>query len=243
MAKARIVVEFPDRPTYTVRIGGGLAAQLGADLRAAGVASKRCLVVCDSEASNRCLPTLKSALEQAEFRVADIAVPAVEAEDAWACVGELHRALAQLNLPAGSPIIVNACVQVAELATFAVATYGGGYPLVLAPASLASAYRTVANDIIEVDVDLLDPVVVPASVTYAVLDTGFLRCESAEERDFGFDELQLAVGYCDEEFAAWYAENVEAFSAFDEEYLVLALTQTLAARADAFGQEIAARIQ
>ena len=51
MAKARIVVEFPDRPTYTVRIGGGLATQVGADLRAAGVASKRCLVICDSECS------------------------------------------------------------------------------------------------------------------------------------------------------------------------------------------------
>ena len=243
MAKARIVVEFPDRPTYTVRIGGGVATQLGADLRAAGVASKRCLVVCDSEASNRCLPTLKSALEQAEFRVTDIAVPAVEAEDAWACIGELHRALAQLNLPAGSPIIVNACVQVAELATFAVATYGEEYPLVVVPASLASAYRTVANDAIEVDVELLAPIVAPARLAFAVIDTGFLRCESDEELEFGVDELQLAVDYCDAEFAEWYVENVEMLNAFDEESLVLALTQTLAARADAFGQEIAARVQ
>ena len=155
MAKARIVVEFPDRPTYTVRIGGGLATQLGADLRAAGVVSKRCLVICDAEASKRCLPTLKPALEQAEFRVTDIAIPAVEAADAWACIGELHRALAQLDLPVGSPIIVNACVQVEELAAFAAATYGGGCPLVLAPASLAGAYRGVAHDAIEVDVESL----------------------------------------------------------------------------------------
>ena len=243
MAKARIVVEYPDRPTYTVRIGAGLAAQLGTDLRAAGVASGRCLVICDTEASNRCLPTLKPALEQAGFRVADISISAVDAEDSWACVGELHRALAQLDPPAGSPIIVNACVQAEELAAFAVATYGGGYPLVLAPASLASAYRTVANDIIEVDMGLPNPVVAPACPAFAVLDTGFLHCESAEELEFGFDELRLAVGYCDAEFAAWHAENAAALDAFDEEPLVLALTQTLAARADAFGREIGTRIR
>ncbi|MDO4532340.1 MAG: hypothetical protein Q4C36_01325 [Coriobacteriia bacterium] len=243
MAKARIVVEYPDRPTYTVRIGAGLAAQLGADLRAAGVDSGRCLIICDSEASNRCLPILKPALEQAGFRVADIAIPAVDAEDAWACIGELHRALAQLNLPVGSPVIVNACVQVEELAAFAVSTYGGGYSLVLAPASLASAYRTVATDAIEVDVELPDPIVVPACPAFAVIDTGFLCCESDEELEFGFDELQMAVDYCDAEFVAWHAENAAALNAFDEESLILALTQTLAARADAFGQEIADRIQ
>ena len=243
MSRSRVIVEFPDRPPYTVRIGAGLADRLGSDMRAAGIAAGRCLVICDAEASKRCLFPLKSALEQAAFRVTDIAIPAVDAADAWACIRELHQAFAQLDLPAGSPIIVNACVQMAELAAFAVATYGGEYPLVMVPASLACAYRTVAADAIEVDVDLPEPIVAPACLAYAVLDTGFLRCESGEEREFGFDELRIAADYCDAEFAAWYAENAAALDAFDEESLVLALTQTLAARADAFGQDIAARVR
>ena len=134
-------------------------------------------------------------------------------------------------------------MQVAELAAFAVVTYGGGYPLVLVPASLASVYRTVANDAIEVDAGLPAPIDAPARLAFAVLDTGFLRCESAEERAFGSDELQMAVGYCDAEFASWHAENATALDAFDEEPLVLALTQTLAARADALGQDIATRLR
>ena len=50
-------------------------------------------------------------------------------------------------------------------------------------------------------------------------------------------------GYCDAEFASWHAENAMALDAFDEEPLVLALTQTLAARADALGQDIATRLR
>ena len=242
MSKARIIVEFPDRPTYAVRIGGGLAAQLGADLRAAGIESGRCLVICDADSATRCLPMLKRSFEQAEFRMTHITIPDVGADEAWACIGELHRALGQLDLPEGSPVIVNACVQVEELAAFAVATYGGRYPLVMAPASLASAYRTIAIDAIEVDTGLPAPLVAPANLAFAVIDPTFLACESVEERDFGLDELRVSAAYCDAEFALWHAENTAALAALDEEPLVLALMQTLAARADAMGREISARL-
>jgi 3-dehydroquinate synthetase len=237
-----VIIEFPDRVPYTVRIGGGVAAQLGADLRAAGVEADRCAVLCDSDGATRCLPALKQALAAEGFRVADIAVPAVAPEQAWECVGELHQAFAQLGLPDGAPIIVCAGVDVAQLAAFAVETYGAGYPLVVVPASLASALRTVGVETIEADAGHAAPVVVPARLSYAAIDASFLASATGEEAAFGLDELEMSAAYCDDEYRMWQSENAQAIADGDEEALVLALTHVLAARADFIGFEISERL-
>jgi 3-dehydroquinate synthase len=242
MPKSRVIVEFPDRPAYPVRIGGGVADQMGADLRAAGVDAERCLVVCDSDSATRCLPGLKTALQGAGFRVVDIAIPSVEPEQAWECIAELHGAFAQLGLPTQTPVIVCACVQVTELAAFAVATYGGGLPLVLVPASLAGALRTVGVDRIELDAGYPVPVVALCSPAFAAIEPGLLACESEAEAELGLDELDAAAAYADAEYRSWLAGVRTDMAAYDEDALVLALTQVLASRADALGEDIAARI-
>lgn len=241
MPRSRIIIEFPDLPAYTVRIGGGLTASLGADLRTAGIEAGRCLVVCDADSTERCLPPLKDALGSAGFRVAEITIPSVEPEQVWDCVAELHRAFAQLELPAGTPVVVSACVQVAEIAAFAVATYGGGLALVLAPASLAGVFRTVAVHDLELDAGYPAPVVAPAKPAFAMVDTRLLACAGGEEEALGLDELAFAATWCDADFQTWHAQAAADFAAGDEDTLVLALTQTLAARADAIGREIRSR--
>lgn len=242
MSRSRVIVEFPDRPAYAVRIGGGVASQLGTDLRAAGVQADRCLVVCDSDSSARVLPGLKATLQEAGFRVSDIAVPAVEPNQVWECVAELHGAFVQLDLPEGAPVVVASCVQVAEIASFAVETFGSALPLVLVPASLASALRTVAIERIELDAGYPVPVVAACAPSFAAIDCSALACESGEEAELGLDELELAAMHADDECRTWLAEAKPELAAYDEEALVLALTQVLASRADALGVEIAARI-
>lgn len=242
MPKSRLIIEYPDRPSYTVRIGGGVADQIGADLRAAGVSAKRCLVICDSDSAVRCLPALKAALAAEDFRVTDISVPDVEAEQAWDCVAELHAAFSQLDLHAGTPVVVASCVQDAEAAAFAVATYGGGLLLVMAPASIAGALRTVGVDRIELDADYPVPIVAPSAPAYAAIDPALLACESEAEAELGLDELDAAAAYADADFRTWLVDSQVELAAYDEDALVLALTQVLAARADALGVDIAARI-
>lgn len=241
MPKSRVIVEFPDRPAYAVRIGGGVVSQLGADLRAAGVAAGRCLVVCDADSAARCLPAVQASLAAAGFRVSDICVPAVEPARAWECVGELHAAFAQLALPAGAPVIVCACVQVSELASFAAATYGDGNPLVAVPASLASVLRTLAVDRIELDAGHLAPIVAPAAPSFAAVEPALLACDSAEEASLGMDELAAAASFADAGFRSWLSGNRDALASYDEDALVLALTQVLATRADAIGTQLASR--
>jgi hypothetical protein len=236
MTRSRVIVEFPDRPAYAVRIGGGLAARLGADSRSAGISAERSLVICDADSAERCLPPLRDSLAASGLRVSDIAVPTVDPDDAWACIAELHRAFAQLALSEEAPIIVCAGVQVAELAAFAVSVYGGANPLVIVPASCASALRTLAVDAFEPDVGLPVPVVAPARPVFAVADTALLACASGEERELGFEELDIAAGYADADFRSWQDAHREQIAALDEDALVLALTQTLAARADAIGK-------
>ena len=237
MAKSRVIVEFPDRAAYTVRIGGGVAAQLGADLRAAGVTADRCLVVCDAEAASRCLPPLKESLAASGFRVNDIAVPAIEPADAWACAGELLGALSQMNLPQDAPVIVCAGVEVAELAAFAFSLQQA-HPLVLVPASLAAALRVTGVDAVEVDVGFASALRAKLQPAFAALDGAFLACEHESEADMGLYELEQAAVSCDAEFQGWLSENLGDVAAYDEEALVLALTQALAARADAIGQAL-----
>ena len=241
MSRSRVIIEFPDRPAYTVRIGGGLGSQLGSDLRASGVQGQRCLVVCDSDSAERCMPTLKESLQEAGFRVSDITVPAIDPGQTWECIAELHRAFAEMDLPAQTPVVVAACVQAAELMAFAVATYGGSLALVLAPASLAAAVRTVAVDRIELDAGYPVPVVAPAAPAFAVVEPKLLACSSAEEAAMGLDELSLASAYADSDCRLWLEEAHDDLAAYDEDALVLALTQVIASRADAIGEGIASR--
>lgn len=243
MPRSRVIVEFPDRPAYAVRIGGGLAAQLGADLRSMGVQAHRCLVICDSEAQTRCLPALKASLTAAGLSTVDMAVPAVDPGQAWECAGELHRALSGLALPEGSPIVICAGVEAGELIAFAASLYAGSGPLVIVPASLAASLRLIGIDRLEVDTGLSHPLCTQASPAFACIDTDMLACESEAERALGLDELSLAAGHCDAEFNQWLDGSRAAIAAYDEDALVLALTQTIAARADYLGRRMAARNQ
>ena len=240
MPKSRVIVEYPDRASYAVRIGGGLVPQVGADLRAAGIQSERCLVVCDSDSATRCLPALKAALAAAAFRVADITVPAVDPADAWDCMGELLGAISQLNLPEDAPVVVCAGVELAELAAFAFSLEGAQRALVLIPASLAAVLRTVGTDAFTVDAGFANPLSVKAAPSFACIEPGFLACASDEEADLGLYELEQAATYCDAEFSSWLSDALGDIAAYDEDACVLALIQTLASRADAIGAQLRA---
>lgn len=238
MPRGRVVIEFANRTPYDVRIGEGLVAELGRDLRALGVAADRCLVVCDAESAARCLPAVKEPLRQSGFTVSDITIPTVEPDDAWACVGELHRAFSQLQLPRGCPIVVCACVQASELAAFAVATCGDPHPLVVVPASLAAALRLAGVDALELDAGYAFPLVAPVRPAHVMVDAALIECVNGEEAAFGLDELAAAASWCDDEFRRWWDENGAAIAAGDADVLTLALMQVVASRADAIGASL-----
>lgn len=238
MARSRVIVEFPDRPAYAVRIGSGLMGQVGSDLRSICASADQCVVLCDEETKQRCLPTLHESLQASGFRTSDITIPVVEPDDVWACVGELHRAFGQLHLPEGTPLLVCACVQAAEVASFAVALCDAGFKLVLLPASVAAVYRLVGTDTLELDAGHDFPLQAKAALSHAVVDLDALKCESEQERLMGDDELASALAYCDQQFHDWFDQSAADIAAYQEDALVLALAQTLAARADAIGLQL-----
>ena len=242
MTTSRIIMEFADRPHYDVRIGTGIAAVLGRDLRAGAPQADRVVLICDSESRTRVAPVLFRSLNEAGFRVVDITIPAVDPADAWAAVAELHQAFASLNLTAGTPLVVCAGVQATDIAAFAASSYGARQPLVLVPASLACAIHNVGVDSFELDAGLEYPVRISAAPALASIDCDALACESGEEAQLGLDDLTREASFCDEDFRAWCAEQTAGLAAGDVETLTLALTQILAARADALGRDIAARL-
>lgn len=241
MAKSRVIVEFPDRPAYDVRIGTGVAVQLGSDVRGLAAQASSCLVVCDAESSSRCLPALRDALAGAGFRVSDIAIPAVDPDDAWACMGELLGAVAQLGLEEGSPVVVCAGVEASQLAAFAFSLDASARPLVLVPASLAAAMSLAGVEAFEADAGFSAPLRVKAAPAFACIDPAVIACASGEEADLGLYELEQAAVYCDGEFGRWLSDALGDIVLGDEDALVLAITQVLAARADAIGRSIRLR--
>ncbi len=242
MTTSRIIIEFADRPHYDVRIGAGVMASLGADLRSRGVQAARAALVCDLESRRRLGSLLQASLGDAGFRLADITVPPLDPIDVWTSIAELHRAFTALDLPEEAPLVVCAGIQATGIVSFAASSYGKRHPLVLAPASLACVFHGVAVDSFELDAGVGVPLRISAAPALASVDCEALACESAEEARLGIDELAQAASLCDGDFRAWHAEHADKIASFDADSLTLALTQTLATRADMLGRSIAARI-
>lgn len=134
----KVIVKIPDERDYAVRIGGGVIASLGQNLREverlAGV--RDVLVVTDSNVAPLYLAQVKASLAQAGFRPADVVVPAGEGAKSLEVAGEVWSAMAQLALGRDSLVVALGGGVVGDLAGFVAASYMRGVPVVQVPTTL-----------------------------------------------------------------------------------------------------------
>lgn len=124
--------------SYDIKIGRGLLASLGEELKALGKIKTVCIV---SETTVFPLhgKAAKEAIENAGFKVTEFIFPAGEASKSGSVYLELLNFLAQQGLTRQDAIVALGGGVVGDLAGFAAATYQRGIRFVQVPTTLLSA--------------------------------------------------------------------------------------------------------
>ena len=134
----KVIVKIPDERDYAVRIGSGVIAQLGQNLREIEQLAKRqdALVISDDNVAPLYLAQTKASLAKAGFKVADIVVPAGEDTKSLEIAGEIWEAMAGLALGRDSVVVALGGGVVGDLAGFVASTYMRGVAVVQVPTTL-----------------------------------------------------------------------------------------------------------
>ncbi|MBQ9000780.1 MAG: 3-dehydroquinate synthase, partial [Eggerthellaceae bacterium] len=134
----KVIVQLPGERDYAVRIGGGVIATLGQNLREVeGLARARdALVITDANVAPLYLAQVKASLSQAGFKVADIAVPAGEDTKSIEVAAEIWQAMAELAFGRDCLVVALGGGVVGDLAGFVASTYMRGVRVVQVPTTL-----------------------------------------------------------------------------------------------------------
>ena len=134
----KVIVQLPGERDYAVRIGGGVIASLGQNLREVeGLSRARdALVITDANVAPLYLAQAKASLSQAGFKAADIVVPAGEDSKSIEVAAEIWQAMAELAFGRDSLVVALGGGVVGDLAGFVASTYMRGVRVVQVPTTL-----------------------------------------------------------------------------------------------------------
>ncbi len=134
----KVIVSLPGEHDYSVRIGSGIIAALGCNLREIERFStiRDVLVITDSDVGPLYLAQVKASLSQAGFKAADIVVPAGENSKSLEIAGEIWSAMAQLGMGRDCVVVALGGGVVGDLAGYVAASYMRGVPVVQVPTTL-----------------------------------------------------------------------------------------------------------
>ena len=231
MRKAKLVVTFALAPSYDVRIGSGVLAQMGANIQQAcanAPAGNRVLLLTDDTAAPEAVDTVKTALSQAGFRPAKVSV---SPDNALETVGELWAAMAQLGLDSASVLVVMGDAPLLNLAGFAGTAFGGGLRCVYAPTTLAAAVSCAVSDQAVLEVKGANgQVKADIHPLYSCIDLDLFASLSADQWMAGFELVAQAALLDSDDFFFWLSDNASALRNRDEEAVCEALVRTLSFR-------------
>lgn len=121
--------------SYSIRIGSGVLARLGADCNKLGLGG-RCAIISDRNVAPQYARALTASLRKAGFESFLISVPAGETAKSLRTVEFCYNELARLRLERKSFIVALGGGVVGDLAGFVAATYLRGIPFVQIPTTL-----------------------------------------------------------------------------------------------------------
>jgi 3-dehydroquinate synthase len=231
MGTQRLNVVLGDGDSYDIRIGRGLIARLGEQLRDVTKGGK-VVVITDSTVAPLYLGQLRSGLAEAGFELSELIVPAGEASKSLAVASELWDALALLNVGRDGLIIALGGGVIGDLAGFVASTYMRGIDLVQLPTSLLAMVdssvggKTAIN--LESAKNLVGTFKRPA---YVAVDIAALESLPQEQWANGFAEIAKAALIDGGAFHAWLTEQAQALVAHEEEAVRRSIIGALALKA------------
>lgn len=231
----KVMVNIPGENTYSVRIGAGLLAGLGAHVRdACGIQGVgRALVITDSNVAPLYRAAAKASLAEAGLRASDIVVPAGEESKSLEVLGEVWEAMAGLGLSRDCVVVALGGGVVGDLAGFAAAAYMRGVDVVQVPTTLLAMVdssvggKTAVN--LEAGKNLVGAFKQPAHVC---ADTSTLDTLPEREWRCGFAEVVKSAAIDSDDFFFWMADHAEALAAHDADAVAEAIARCVVFKAD-----------
>ena len=212
----KVIVKIPGERDYAVRIGSGVIAQLGQNLREVERFAKArdVLAITDSNVAPLYLSQVKASLASAGFKVADIVVPAGEDTKAVEVAAEIWSAMAQLAYGRDCLVVALGGGVVGDLAAFVASTYMRGVPVVQVPTTLLAMVDSSVGGKTAVNLpqgkNLVGTFFQPS---FVCADTETLATLPEREWRCGCAEVAKSAVIDSDDFFFWLLENAESMAA------------------------------
>lgn len=208
----KVIVRLPGEVDYAVRIGGGIIASLGQNLRGIDrfASTRDALVITDSNVAPLYLSQVKASLTNAGFKTADIVVPAGEETKSIAVASEIWSAMAQLSLGRDCVVVALGGGVVGDLAGYVAASYMRGVAVVQVPTTLLAMVDSSVGGKTAVNLpegkNLVGAFHQPA---FVCADTDTLSTLTEREWLCGCGEIAKSATIDSDDFFFWLGEHAE----------------------------------
>lgn len=236
----KVIVQLPGENDYAVRIGGGIIAKLGQNLREIGrfAAARDVLVITDSNVAPLYLPQVKASLANAGFKTADITVPAGEDTKAIEVASEIWSAMAQLSFGRDCLVVALGGGVVGDLAGFVASTYMRGVPVVQVPTTLLAMVDSSVGGKTAVNLpegkNLVGTFYQPS---FVCADTDTLATLPEREWRCGCAEVAKSAVIDSDDFFFWLLENAEAMAAREASVIDQVVQKCVVFKADVVARD------
>ena len=236
----KVIVQLPGEQDYAVRIGSGVIAKLGQNLREIDrfSASRDVLVITDSNVGPLYLAHVKASLANAGFKSADITVPAGEDTKAVEVAAEIWSAMAQLSFGRDCLVVALGGGVVGDLAGFVASTYMRGVPVVQVPTTLLAMVDSSVGGKTAVNLpegkNLVGTFYQPS---FVCADTDTLATLPEREWRCGCAEVAKSAVIDSDDFFFWLLDNAEAMAARDAAVAMEAIQRCVVFKAGVVAQD------
>lgn len=233
MPSVKVVVNFQDKPSYDVRIGGGAMDGVGEELLKVAPQATAAAVITDTNVAPLYLARCRESLRSAGLRVIDITVPAGEETKSAEVLAEVWQALAAKKLDRDCAVVALGGGVVGDLAGFAAATYLRGVNFIQVPTTLLAMVDSSVGGKTAIDLpqgkNLAGAFYQPL---YVCADTDTLATLNEREWACGLGELAKTAVIDSDDFFFWACEHTKELRERDAETVREAIARCVVFKAD-----------
>ena len=236
----KVIVSLPGEHDYSVRIGSGIIAALGRNLREIERFStiRDALVITDSNVGPLYLAQVKASLGQAGFKAADIVVPAGENSKSLEIAGEIWSAMAQLGMGRDCTVVALGGGVIGDLAGYVAASYMRGVPVVQVPTTLLAMVDSSVGGKTAVNLpegkNLVGAFWQPS---FVCADTDTLATLPDREWRCGCGEVAKSAVIDSDDFFFWLTDHAHELANRDDEITQEAIARCVVFKADVVAQD------
>lgn len=236
----KVIVNIPDEAPYAVRIGEGVIADLGRNLRDIPrfAQTSDVLVITDGNVAPLYLAPVRESLTAAGFKVADAVVDAGEETKSVEVAAELWSALARLAFGRDGLIVALGGGVVGDLAGFVAATYMRGVPVVQVPTTLLAMVDSSVGGKTAVNLpEGKNLVGVFYQPSFVCADTATLTTLPEREWQCGCAEVAKSAAIDSDEFFFWLCEQAPQLAARNPQIAAEAIKRCVVFKADVVARD------